>query len=96
MRLEIEAKVDSMQIEMSTAAKKKLLSINLQTVPTTTTVTEKGWSGAAKGAVIGAGVGAVTGAIISKKKRRGSYNRWPCRRRSRCGNRAIIDGSKKK
>jgi hypothetical protein len=33
-----------MQIEMSNAAAKKklLLSINLQTVPTTTTVTEKG------------------------------------------------------
>jgi hypothetical protein len=84
MRLKLKAKVvDSMQIEMSNAAAKKklLLSINLQTVPTTTTVTEKGWSGAAKGAVIGAGVGAVTGAIISKKRRRGSYNRWPCRRR---------------
>jgi hypothetical protein len=36
MRLEIEKIVDSMQIEMSNAAaKKKLLSINLQTVPTT-------------------------------------------------------------
>ncbi|MBC7607284.1 MAG: glycine zipper family protein [Burkholderiales bacterium] len=28
----------------------------------------KGWSGAAKGAVIGAGVGAITGAVIDKKK----------------------------
>lgn len=28
----------------------------------------KGWSGAAKGAVIGAGVGAIGGAIIDKKK----------------------------
>lgn len=36
---------------------------------TTTTVTEKrkGWSRAAKGAVIGAGVGAAAGAIINKK-----------------------------
>jgi hypothetical protein len=42
MRLEIEKKVvDSMQIEMSNAAKKKLLSINLQTVPQRLTVTEK-------------------------------------------------------
>lgn len=28
----------------------------------------KGWSGAAKGAVIGAGVGAISGAVIDKKK----------------------------
>jgi hypothetical protein len=37
---------------------------------TTTTVQEKrkGWSGAAKGAVIGAGVGAISGAVIDKKK----------------------------
>jgi hypothetical protein len=47
MRLEKQKMVDSMQIEMSNAAAQKelLLSINLQTVPTTTTVTEKGWSG---------------------------------------------------
>ena len=29
---------------------------------------KKGWSGAAKGAVIGAGVGAIGGAVIDKKK----------------------------
>ncbi len=33
---------------------------------------KKGWSGAAKGAVIGAGVGAATGAIVSKKKGEGA------------------------
>ncbi len=33
---------------------------------------KKGWSSAAKGAVIGAGAGAVTGAIVSKKKGTGA------------------------
>jgi len=35
---------------------------------TTTVQQRKGWSGAAKGAVIGAGVGAISGAVIDKKK----------------------------
>jgi hypothetical protein len=38
----------------------------------TTTVRKKGWSKAAKGAVIGAGTGAIAGAIISKKKGKGA------------------------
>ena len=39
-----------------------------QTSQTSQTTEKKGWSSAAKGAVIGAGAGAVGGAIISKKK----------------------------
>ncbi len=39
-----------------------------QTTTTQTTTAKKGWSSAAKGAVIGGGVGAIGGAIISKKK----------------------------
>lgn len=38
----------------------------------TTSVRKKGWSKAAKGAVIGAGAGAITGAIISKNKGKGA------------------------
>jgi hypothetical protein len=44
-----------------------------ETTSTTTTETKKkGWSKAAKGAVIGAGTGAAAGAIISKKKGKGA------------------------
>ncbi|MEO6639252.1 MAG: YMGG-like glycine zipper-containing protein [Ginsengibacter sp.] len=39
-----------------------------QSTTTQTTTAKKGWSSAAKGAVIGGGVGAIGGAIISKKK----------------------------
>lgn len=43
-------------------------STTTQTTTTQTTTKKKGWSSAAKGAVIGAGAGAVGGAIISKKQ----------------------------
>lgn len=39
-----------------------------QTTTTQTTTRKRGWSSAAKGAVIGGGVGAIGGAIISKRK----------------------------
>lgn len=39
-----------------------------QSTTTQTTTRKKGWSSAAKGAVIGGGVGAIGGAIISRKK----------------------------
>ncbi len=43
---------------------------NTTTTPASTTSTKKkGWSKAAKGAVIGAGTGAVAGAIINKRNR---------------------------
>lgn len=41
---------------------------NTSTQTTQTTTRKKGWSSAAKGAVIGGGAGAIGGAIISKKK----------------------------
>lgn len=42
------------------------------TTTTTTETKKKGWSKAAKGAVIGAGTGAAAGAILSKKKGTGA------------------------
>ena len=41
---------------------------NTSTQTTQTTTRKKGWSSAAKGAVIGGGAGAIGGAIISRKK----------------------------
>jgi hypothetical protein len=63
VKIEVEKQrvTDSMQIEMSNEAAQKEVVVNqpANSSTTTTTVTEKkGWSGAAKGAVIGAGVGA--------------------------------------
>lgn len=54
----------------STASKPATTTSNSTT--TTAPAKKKGWSKAAKGAVIGAGVGAVTGAIVSKKKGKGA------------------------
>lgn len=56
----------------------------------------KGWSGAAKGAVIGAGVGAVSGAMIDDKKGRGAIIGGVAGAGIGAGTGAIIDGSKKK
>ncbi len=57
--------IDSMQaiVSQQRNAKQNVVYHN-----TTTTEKRKGWSGAAKGAVIGAGVGAISGAVIDKKK----------------------------
>lgn len=65
---------------------------------TTTTVTEKrkGWSRAAKGAVIGAGVGAITGAAVSKKKGEGAIIGGLAGAGLGAGAGAIIDSEKKK
>ncbi|RTZ04528.1 glycine zipper family protein [Flavobacterium sp. GSP6] len=78
MKVEIEKQrvIDSMQVEMvkiqeaKVETQKEVVVVDQQTAGTTTK--NKGWSGAAKGAVIGAGVGAATGAIISKKKGQGA------------------------
>lgn len=56
----------------------------------------KGWSGAAKGAVIGAGVGAVSGAMIDEKKGRGAIIGGVAGAGIGAGTGAIIDDSKKK
>ena len=65
---------------------------------TTTTVTEKrkGWSRAAKGAVIGAGVGAITGAAVSKKKGEGAVIGGLAGAGLGAGTGAIIDSEKAK
>lgn len=65
---------------------------------TTTTVTEKrkGWSRAAKGAVIGAGVGAITGAAVSKKKGEGAIIGGLAGAGLGAGTGAIIDSEKAK
>ncbi|WP_017496161.1 glycine zipper family protein [Flavobacterium sp. WG21] len=63
---------------------------------TQTTPKKKGWSSAAKGAVIGAGVGAVTGAIVSKRKGEGAIIGGLAGAGVGAGTGAIIDGSKKK
>lgn len=63
----------------------------------TTTTQRKGWSGAAKGAVIGAGVGAVTGAVIDKEKPgRGAVIGGLAGGGVGAGTGAIIDSEKKK
>lgn len=61
--------IDSMQ---AVAARQRPVVINNQAPAQAVTPAEqkkKGWSGAAKGAVIGAGAGAIGGAIINKKDR---------------------------
>ena len=71
--------IDSMQLEIAKAeeaneVKERPQNVTVVNQPATTAAPakKKGWSGAAKGAVIGAGVGAATGAIVSKKKGEGA------------------------
>lgn len=64
MELEKQKSIDSMQTIMANQPQKQVVVTNAAPAAEK----KKGWSGAAKGAVIGAGVGAVSGAIISKKK----------------------------
>ena len=64
--------IDSMKVIMDRQHAQKVTVVHdVAGAPTTTTTTvvqkRKGWSRAAKGAVIGAGVGAITGAVIDKK-----------------------------
>lgn len=66
------------------------------TAPATAEQKRKGWSNAAKGAVIGAGVGAVTGAAISKRKGEGAVIGGLAGAGVGAGTGAIIDESKKK
>ncbi len=63
----------------------------------TTVQQRKGWSGAAKGAVIGAGVGAISGAVIDKKKpAQGAIIGGLAGAGLGAGTGAVIDDSKKK
>jgi hypothetical protein len=93
-KLEIakQKSIDSMQAIVES---QKRSSVSTHT---TTTVTEKrkGWSGAAKGAVIGAGVGAVTGAIVSKKKGEGAIIGGLAGAGVGAGTGAILDSKKNK
>jgi hypothetical protein len=87
--------IDSMKVVMS----QQHQSSGRNTVThTTTTVTEKrkGWSRAAKGAVIGAGVGAVTGAVISKNKTEGAIIGGLAGAGLGAGTGAILDSEKNK
>lgn len=57
---------------------------------------KKGWSGAAKGAVIGGGVGIITGAIVDDKKGRGAIIGGLSGAGIGAGTGAILDDAKKK
>lgn len=91
--------IDSMNQEVAKAENEKEVVYVNQTSGTnsraTTTAKRKGWSGAAKGAVIGAGVGAATGAIVSKKKGEGAVIGGLVGAGVGAGTGAIIDGKKK-
>ncbi len=89
--------IDSMEaIVAAREAKAKQPVVIHNTTTTQTEAKRKGWSGAAKGAVIGAGVGAVTGAAISKKKGEGAIIGGLAGAGVGAGTGAIIDDSKKK
>lgn len=91
--------IDSMKNEVTKIEKQKeIVVVNNSATPSTTntaTSKRKGWSGAAKGAVIGAGVGAITGAAISKKKGEGAIIGGLAGAGVGAGTGAIIDGKKK-
>ncbi|TDD99161.1 glycine zipper family protein [Flavobacterium cellulosilyticum] len=91
--------IDSMQLEITKINEEKLRPQNVtvvnQPATSTTVAKKKGWSGAAKGAVIGAGVGAATGAIVSKKKGTGAIIGGLVGAGVGAGTGAIIDDSKK-
>lgn len=67
-----------------------------QTSEPASTPKKKGWSGAAKGAVIGAGAGAIAGAIIDKKHGEGAIVGGLIGAGVGAGTGAIIDNNKKK
>ena len=97
--------IDSMEIEITkineaneaTLASERQQNIVAVSQPATAApAKKKGWSGAAKGAVIGAGVGAATGAIVSKKKVQGAIIGGLAGAGVGAGTGAIIDSSTKK
>jgi hypothetical protein len=91
--------IDSMKLEFAKIEEQKERRQNVtvvnQPAVAATPAKRKGWSGAAKGAVIGAGVGAVTGAVISKKKGEGAIIGGLAGAGVGAGTGAIIDSSKK-
>lgn len=98
--IEQERLVDSMETELAKATEEKEAVQNSKTVVVNRTTQaepakKKGWSNAAKGAVIGAGVGAATGAIVSKKKGTGAIIGGLAGAGVGAGTGAIIDSKKK-
>lgn len=94
--------IDSMQLEIAKIKEENVRPQNVTVVnptaaatPAPVTAKKKGWSGAAKGAVIGAGVGAATGAIVSKKKGQGAIIGGLVGAGVGAGTGAIIDDSTK-
>lgn len=85
--------IDSMKTVMATQNSKQVTTVQNAT---TVTPKKKGWSGAAKGAVIGAGVGAVTGALVSKKHGEGAIIGGLAGAGVGAGTGAIIDSKKNK
>ena len=67
-----ETKKEPVATSTSTANETAATTTETADTETATTEEKKGWSNAAKGAVIGAGAGAVGGAVLSKKKGKGA------------------------
>lgn len=104
--IEKQKVIDSMNMEMVKIKEQKQKEVvvvnrivesprNAGSNTTTTTTRRKGWSRAAKGAVIGAGVGAATGAIISKNKAEGAIIGGLAGAGLGAGTGAILDDAKK-
>ena len=95
--------VDSMNVIMAAQAAQSRRSVQAaHSAPvvnnaSTPQAKKKGWSGAAKGAVIGAGVGAVSGAVIAKKRKgEGAIIGGLAGAALGAGTGAVIDSEKKK
>lgn len=91
--------IDSMNAvaERKAANQRPVIVNNTPAAATPAEKERKGWSGAAKGAVIGAGVGAVSGALIDKDKPgRGAVIGGLSGGGLGAGTGAIIDSEKKK
>jgi hypothetical protein len=90
--------IDSVRaVEAQRAAATKTVVVHDANGNTTTVEQRKGWSGAAKGAVIGAGVGAISGAVIDKKKpAQGAIIGGLAGAGLGAGTGAVIDSKKKK
>lgn len=86
--------IDSMQTVMANQHSKQLTTVHNSSAPAIQK--KKGWSRAAKGAVIGAGVGAVTGALIDKKHGEGAVIGGIAGAGLGAGTGAILDSKKNK
>lgn len=89
--------IDSMQAVAAAKQSQRPVVVNNMTPAQQQEAQRKGWSGAAKGAVIGAGVGAVSGALIDKDKAgRGAVIGGLSGAALGAGTGAIVDDQKKK